>query len=94
MCIRDSHYSDLFYWEHRMGAWHAGMVRGLKLSHRTHTLYNCRAILTAMMARPLPDRARAQVVWALMDELWPEVLQAPIYSGSTYLDRPARGLRR
>ena len=87
--LKGLQFSDLFYWEHRMGAWHGGLVRGLKVVHRTHTLYNCRAVLTAMMARPLAERAAATVVWAMMDELWPDVLATRIYSGSKFIDPPA-----
>ncbi|HEX8105598.1 MAG TPA: hypothetical protein VF533_23480 [Solirubrobacteraceae bacterium] len=86
----DIHYTDLFYWEHRLGGFHGGMVRGMKVSHNTYVLYNCRNLLKLLMARPLPERAAGTVVYRLIEHLWPEVLEEAVYSGARFVDNPLR----
>ncbi|HEX8104336.1 MAG TPA: asparagine synthase-related protein [Solirubrobacteraceae bacterium] len=85
----DIHYTDLFYWEQRLGRWHGELVRRMKLSHPTYVIWNNRRVLTHMLARPLEDRSKARIVYALIDRLWPEVLDAPVFSGARYVERPA-----
>jgi hypothetical protein len=82
------HYTDLFYWEHRLGAWLSGLLRAARLDHFTFTLYNCRAVLETLIARPLDERIAADAMFALIREMWPELLTVPIFSGAKYLTIP------
>jgi hypothetical protein len=85
------HYTDLFYWEHRMGAWLSGSLLGARFDHLTFILYNCRSILELLLARPLEDRNSAAVMFALIRDMWPELLSLPIFSGAKYLaDLPSQ----
>lgn len=84
----DLHYTDLFYWEQRLGRWHGEGVRRLKLSHTTYVIWNSRRVLTQMLARPLEDRRRARLVYRLIERLWPEALATPVFSGSRYVEPP------
>jgi hypothetical protein len=82
------HYTDLFYWEHRLGTWLSGLLRGARADHQTFSLYNCRTVLETLIARPLDERNAANVMFALIRELWPELLSVPIFSGAKYLSVP------
>lgn len=82
--MADLHYSDLFYWEHRLGRWHADVVRSQKVAHDTFVLWNSRRILSLLLARPLEDRFKGKAIHLLIDRLWPEVLDVPIFSGARF----------
>jgi hypothetical protein len=49
-------YADLFYWEHRLSCWHAGVVLESDIAFDTVSLFNCRTLLEAMLSVPLDDR--------------------------------------
>ena len=87
---RGFHYSDMFYWEHRLGGWLGPMIRGQRAVFETYIIYNSRALLELMMSRPLEDRANASIVVALIERLWPEVLDVPVFSEAKYVDLPGR----
>jgi hypothetical protein len=86
--LKGYHYTDLFYWEHRMGTWLAGVLRGARADHLTYILYNCRTVIEALIARPLEERVAAAAMFALIREMWPEVLSVPIFSGSQFREIP------
>ena len=83
--MKGFHYTDMFYWEHRLGTWLSGLLRAARADHHTLILYNCRRIIETLIARPLEERNTANVMFALMHEMWPEVLSVPIFSGSKFL---------
>jgi hypothetical protein len=83
------HYTDLFHWEHRMGAWHSLGVRAQKVLHRTHVIFNCRRFLALMLGRPLEERIAADNVWALVRALWPATLEVPVLSHAAPRDGAA-----
>jgi hypothetical protein len=86
----DYHFSDLYYWEHRLGAWHSGVVSRSKTSHETFIIYNCRKVLEAMLALPLAERVKAIQVWELMGSLWPEAIEIPVVVMGEPTSRPQR----
>lgn len=86
--IQNYHYADLFHWEQRQGTWLAGHLRGMRTHHLTCMLYNCRRIIEAMLARPIDERNNATVMYALIRNMWPEILNAPISSGERFIDVP------
>lgn len=86
--MQNYHYTDLFYWEHRLGSWLAGLLRATRADHHTFILYNCRRVIETMIARPLEERISADVMFGLMREMWPDVLSVPIFSGSKFLSAP------
>lgn len=83
--FRGFHWADIFYWEHRMGAWLGPAICAERAAVDTYIIYNCRALLELMMSRPQEDRVSAQLVSVLIEELWPEVLDAPVFSGSKFV---------
>jgi hypothetical protein len=69
---------DLFYWEHRMGAWHSQVVLESDVAFQSLSLFNSRAILGAMMSAPLEARVSSQNMRALIQEACPECLHEPL----------------
>lgn len=87
--MKGYHYTDIFYWEHRMGAWLGPSIRSTRMVFDTYILYNCRLLLKVMMAQPLEERVSASVIFDIMAELSPESLRVPIFSGSKYIEIPS-----
>lgn len=83
--LRGYHYSDIFYWEHRLGSWLGPMISFNRFSCDTFILYNCRRILTLLLSQSIETRNNAYLILELIRNLWPEVLNVPIYSGSRYI---------
>lgn len=86
---QDMHYTDLYHWEQRLGRWHSEVVRRSKISHNTFIIWNSRRVLKLMLARPPEDRWKARVILRLIDHLWRDVLQTPIFSGARIAALPA-----
>jgi asparagine synthase (glutamine-hydrolysing) len=84
--FRGFHYTDMFYWEHRLGAWLGPMIRGQRAAQETYIIYNSRALLELMMSRPMEARLRADIVRSMIERLWPEALEVPVFSGARYTD--------
>ncbi len=80
------HFSDLFYWEHRLAANYGPIYRDGRAYFETYMIYNCRLILELLLSTSLENRRDAAVLFCLMEQLWPEVLQIPIFSGSKFLE--------
>ena len=62
------------------------MIRGQRAVFDTYIIHNCCALLELMMSRPLLDRASADIVIALIERLWPEVLDVPVFSEAKFVD--------
>jgi 2-polyprenyl-3-methyl-5-hydroxy-6-metoxy-1,4-benzoquinol methylase/transcription initiation factor TFIIIB Brf1 subunit/transcription initiation factor TFIIB len=69
---------DLFYWEQRMGRWHANLVAESDLSHDTWILLNSRQMLEILLSVPLEDRLAASVFRSLIRRSWPQLMRWPI----------------
>ena len=80
------HYTDIFYWEHRLPVSYGALYRDGRAYFETYMIYNCRLILEMMLSTSLENRTSAAVVFALIEKMWPETLEAPIFSGSKFLD--------
>jgi Asparagine synthase len=80
--IYDYDFYDLFYWEHRSGAWQSLAVMDFDSSCDTTVLYNCRRWLTKVLALPLEVRINDRHLRAILLELWPEALEVPLLSDS------------
>jgi SAM-dependent methyltransferase len=89
--MKGFHYTDLFYWEHRLGTWVSGTLRAARADHLTYILYNCRTLIETLIARPLEERNTADVPLALIREMWPELLSVPIFSGSKFFSTTDEG---
>lgn len=76
------HYSDLFYWEHRMGVFVANVVKRERPIHETLMLFNNRKILNAALTLDIEDRISAKLFYDLCEVMWPEVLNYEFSSGS------------
>lgn len=76
------HYSDLFYWEHRMGVFVANVAKRERPIHETVMLFNNRKILNAALSLDIDDRISAKLFYDLCKEMWPEVLNYDFSSGS------------
>ncbi len=82
--LGDTHgvsHLDLLMWEHDSGAWFAGNIGEFLSAWQDVFLpYNCRALLTELMAAPVASRMvpATELYCAVAEELWPEVLAHPI----------------
>jgi hypothetical protein len=71
---------DLFYWEHRMGAWQAQSQLEWDIVHETYTPFNHRGLLELMLGVPAKLRSAPHysLYRMILTELWPEVLRQPM----------------
>lgn len=69
---------DLFYWEHRMGSWHAWLCIEADVAHDTFPIYSSRRLLEVMLAAPFEDRLNAVLFHRAIALMWPEIVQWPI----------------
>lgn len=69
---------DLFYWEHRMGSWHSQVVSESDVAFDSLSLYNSRAVLTAMLSAPQEDRLADTHLHELLYSVDPRLLEIPL----------------
>lgn len=69
---------DLFYWEHRLGCWQANSQVEWDIAQETFCPFNNRKILAALLSVPEEARLASAVHFAVIRELWPELLEEPI----------------
>lgn len=69
---------DIFYWEHRVGTWHAWLCSEADVAHDTFPVYSSRALLETMLAAPFDDRLNAVLFYKAIALMWPEVSRWPI----------------
>ena len=72
---------DLFYWEHRMGAWQSMILLERDFYGEPYMPFNSRAIFTAMLGLPEDVRQAATLFRRLIDI--PELAGVPLKSSST-----------
>ncbi|RZJ86579.1 MAG: hypothetical protein EON88_24410 [Brevundimonas sp.] len=72
---------DLFYWEHRMGAWQSMILLERDFYGEPYMPFNCRAIFTAMLGLTHEVREAATLFRRLIDI--PELADVPLKSSST-----------
>ena len=68
---------DLFYWEHRMGAWQSLQIMDLDIAQDTFILFNNRYLLKKFLSVPLTDRLWDRTHKEVIRFLWPELLKFP-----------------
>jgi hypothetical protein len=71
-------YPDLFYWEHRMGAWHSQVVAESDPGLDTISLFNCRKVLECLLALELHERKASKLYHHVIKAKLPELQQYPI----------------
>ena len=69
---------SLFYWEFRMASWHAQLVAESDPAFETLSLFNCRAVLEAMLSVPRAERAAGSVLRRIISDNWPELAGYPV----------------
>jgi hypothetical protein len=69
---------DLFYWEHRMSAWHALLLLESDIAFDTFIPFNARCIFEAMLAVPVDYRKRGDVFRRIIRMKAPELAELPI----------------
>lgn len=69
---------DIFYWEHRMGTWHAWLCMESDVAHDTFPIYSNRRLLEVMLSAPFEARLEAAVFHRAIASLWPELTEWPI----------------
>ncbi|WP_404329938.1 hypothetical protein [Mesobacillus maritimus] len=61
---------DLFYWEYRMGTWHAQLLLESDIAHDTFILFNSRKILKLLLAVPETAKKENTVFYQLISKNW------------------------
>jgi hypothetical protein len=76
----DVHVLDLFYWEYKAGGFAAIDQTEEDMALDTLTPFNCRLLLTRMLAAPevFRDHDRPRLYEEMMRRLWPETLAVPV----------------
>ncbi len=69
---------DLFFVEHRMGAWRSGLIEESDIAFDTVNLFNSREIISAFMGVPDLERASAHALKDLWHEHLPQLDDIPI----------------
>lgn len=88
------HYTDFFYWEHRMSNWLGPMLRADAFIYNTIIPWNTRGILNAMLQLPIDSRIHADLFIELILKCWRETLDVPIFSGSRWMLEAHPNFRR
>jgi hypothetical protein len=76
----DYEEADMFYWEHRMPQWGALANQDHDIIHDMTTIFNNRRLLVNFLKPSLEDRISDRLHLAVIEHLWPEVLQMPLDS--------------
>ncbi|WP_058764388.1 hypothetical protein [Exiguobacterium chiriqhucha] len=66
---------DLYYWEHRMGTWHASLLLESDLAHDSLILINARHILKYLLHVPLEAQEQGLVQKRLIERYAPGLLE-------------------
>lgn len=69
---------DLFYWEHRMSAWHGASMLERDFYAEPFIPFNARTIFEAMLGVPGEQRNTADVLYELVGLVEPRLLEFPI----------------
>jgi len=67
---------DMFYWEHRMSVWHAGVVQEVDGAWDSIALFNSRRVLEPMLQ--VEERGNGEVLREICRQANPAVLDVPI----------------
>lgn len=71
-------YRDLFYWEHRMGAWHSQVVAESGPAFESLSVYNSDYILQLMLQPAFTDRRNKRLMLDSIKKNWSALLEIPI----------------
>jgi hypothetical protein len=69
---------SLFYWEHRMSAWHSQIIIESDPAFDTLSLYNCRRIFEVLLSVPAEDQKRASIHKQIIRDAWPALTRPPL----------------
>lgn len=69
---------DLYYWEHRMGTWHASLLLESDLAHDSFILINSRHILKQLLSVPSEAQTQGLVQKRLIERYVPRLLDFTI----------------
>jgi len=83
---------DLYFVEHRMGAWHSGIVAESDVAFDTIIAFNSRNIIRRFMGVPQETRFMSESLRQHLKRLMPEIAQIPI-NPKVYPDKSTTGLR-
>ena len=67
-----------FYWEHRMGTWHAQVCSESDVALDSASLYNCRKIIEAFLSVPIELQLAGVIHRDIILRAWPELAEYPI----------------
>lgn len=73
-------FYDLFYWEHRSGAWQGLQIADFDMAHETLVLYNNKRVLEMRLGVPLEDRLNDTLQKRLLRLMLPECAHVPLLS--------------
>lgn len=76
--LRFANAWDLYFVEHRMGGWHAGLVAESDVAFETIIAFNSREIIKRFMGVPQQTRYSSQLLRERLKRLLPEIAHIPI----------------
>jgi hypothetical protein len=82
--LDEYHYTDIFYWEHRMGCFLGQVCKRERPIHETISLFNCRNLLNMILSPSIDQRTESIVFWKLIELMCPQLLDVPFSSGGKY----------
>lgn len=62
---------DMFYWEYRLGVWHASVLLESDIAHETFCLFNNRMLIKTILSLPKSHLADNYILKRLINEHWP-----------------------
>jgi hypothetical protein len=71
---------EIFYWENFLGSWQGSGQHEWDIVTDTLDPLNCRTLLARLLSVPRPERVRPEfrLHRALIQRMWPEILEAPV----------------
>lgn len=69
---------DLFYWEHRVGAWFAPQLLISDLTHDCVVPFNNRRVLERLLALPFSNRNDNSAFYHMLQNIFPELMLFPV----------------
>ena len=85
---------DLFYWEHRMGAWHAQSTLETDVAYDSVSLYNSRAVIAALLGPTLRARMEDRHIKGVIGSADPYLIEVPFNPGPAIYKKPLPPTRR
>ncbi len=73
--VAEVDHLDLFHWEHRLSCWIGRLLLESDVAFDSHSVFNSRAVLEALLSVSTEDRRLARVFEAIIEAEWPALAE-------------------